>query len=108
MTTRRGNFESSENHFKVGKAFVHVQGVDFDNGITVNDYEDKIMYDKLKQSAAEIIIVTEGVLFGKTGLIKIDDIANLTTVVTDDNIPDDYKIAFFRMGVKLYQKFDLR
>ncbi len=108
MTTRRGNFDSPENHFKVGKAFVHVQGIDFDSGITVNDYEDKIMYDRLKQSAAEIIIVMEGVLFGKTGLIKIDDVANLTTLVTDDNIPDDYKIAFFRMGVKLYQKFDLK
>lgn len=107
MTTRRGSFESSENHLKMGKAFVHVQGIDFDNGITVNDYEDKIMYDQLKQSAAEIIIVIEGVLFGKTGLIKIDDISNITTLVTDDNIPDDYKIIFFRKGVKLYQKFDL-
>jgi hypothetical protein len=28
--------------------------------------------------------------------------------VTDDHIPYDYKNSFFRRGVRLYQKFDLK
>ena len=108
MCTRHGSLGAKGNPIKIGKAFIHVQGIDFNNGITVNDYEDKVMYDMLKQSSSEIIIMAEGTLFGKTGLIKLDDIDSVATLVTDDHIPYDYKNSFFRRGVRLYQKFDLK
>lgn len=90
------------------KAFIHAQGIHFENGITVNDYEEVKVYEKLKQcTAGEIVIVVEGVLFGKSALHKLDDLSNIRAIVTDSRIPDDYKNALYRQGVRIYQKFDL-
>ncbi len=91
----------------VTKAFLHVQGLDFEAGVTVNDSEDKLIYEQLKQTAGEVIIVAEGNLFGKAGLLKVDDLFQITTVVTDDRIPDEYKSTLYRKGIQIYQKFDL-
>lgn len=92
---------------KVQKAFLRVQGIDFASGITFNDYEDLLTYNQLKDcTTGDIVIVAEGTLFGRTGLHCADSIDNITAIVTDAQIPDDYKNRLYRNGVKLYQKFN--
>ena len=94
--------------FKVNKAFIHVQGIDFQGGVTVNDYNDVLLYEYLKQvTNGDIVIVVEGMVFGKTGLYKIEDLENIMVVVTDGQIPDDYKTWLYSKGVKIHQKFEL-
>lgn len=107
MIMRCGKIGVPFTDMSVKKAFVHVQGLDFDAGVTVNDHEDQLIYEKLKQTAGEIVIVAEGILFNKAGLIKIDDLDNLSAIVTDDRIPDDYKAYLYRCGIRIYQKFNL-
>lgn len=107
MVMRSGSIGIPFPHMNVKKAFLHVQGLDFEAGVTVNDNEDKLIYEQMKRTAGEIVITVEGTMFGKVGLIKVDDIENVAVVVTDDRIPDDYKDYLYRRGVQLYQKFDL-
>lgn len=92
----------------VNRAFIHAQGIDFERGITVNDYEEVKVYEQLKKcTAGEIVVVLEGTLFGKAGMHKLDDVANIKAIVTDSRIPDEYKNILYRQGVRIYQKFDL-
>lgn len=107
MIMRSGNIGLPFTSMSVKKAFVHVQGLDFNAGVTVNDNEDKLIYERLKQTAGEIVIVAEGILFDKAGLIKIDNIENISVIVTDDRIPDNYKSYLYRHGTQIYQKFNL-
>lgn len=93
---------------KVNKAFIHVQGLDFNGGISVNDYDDVMLYQFLKKTVqGDIVLVVEGMVFGKTGLYKIDELDQVAALVTDGQMPDDYKTWLYRKGAKIYQKFDL-
>ncbi|MEM1483734.1 DeoR/GlpR family DNA-binding transcription regulator [Oscillospiraceae bacterium PP1C4] len=107
MIMRSVNIGLPFTSMSVKKAFVHVQGLHFHAGVTVNDNEDRLIYERLKQTAGEIIIIAEGILFDKVGLIKIDDIENISAIVTDDRIPDDYKAWLYQHGIQIYQKFNL-
>lgn len=104
-----GGHDTSFPVITVNKTFLHAQGLDFDGGVTVNDYEDMLVYRQLKnRTGGDVILVVEGALFGKVGLYKADELSGVTAVVTDSSIPDEYKAWLYRRGVKLYQKFDLQ
>lgn len=107
-TLQTGGSEVSFPAITVNKAFLHAQGIDFKGGVTVNDHEDLLVYRQIKQrTGGDVILVVEGALFGKVGLYRADDLENITAVVTDSRIPDDYKAWLYKRGVKIYQKFDL-
>ena len=107
-TLQTGSGGVSSPAITVNKAFLHAQGIDFEGGVTMNDHEDMLLYQQLQQhTSGDIILVVEGALFGKVGLYKADELANITAIVTDSSIPDDYKAWLYRRGVKIYQKFDL-
>ena len=107
-TLLTGGNDASFPVITINKTFIHAQGMDFDGGVTVNDYEDMLVYQQVKRrTTGDIILVVEGVLFGKVGLYKVDDLTNVTAIVTDSSIPDEYKVWLYRRGVKIYQKFDL-
>lgn len=99
---------SSYPSVRMNKAFIHVHGIDFEGGVTVNDYEDTLLYQELKNIiAGEIVLVAEGTLFGRVGLYQVETLDKVTTIVTDHKIPDEYKAHLFRQGVRMYQKFNL-
>lgn len=91
---------------RVNKAFLYVQGVDLDYGISINYHEDAFIYQEVKKRAKKMVVIMEGSIFEKIGLIRVDDIDGINYVVTDDGIPDTYKRFFYKNGIQLHQKFD--
>ena len=92
---------------RVNKAFLSVQGVDLSYGLTVNDKEDAFVYQEIVKRAKSKVIIMEGTVFDKIGLIKVDEITNLDYVVTNGGILTQYKKFFYKNGVQLHQKFSL-
>lgn len=92
---------------RVNKAFLCVQGVDLEYGLTVNEQDDAQVYREIKKRAKNIVAIMEGTVFDKIGLIKVDEITDIDFVITDGGIPDQYKKNFYKNGVRLHQKFDL-
>jgi len=92
---------------RVNKAFLHIQAVDIDYGIAVNESEDAYLYNELKAKAQSIVAIMEKSVFNKIGLIRVDDISGIDYVITEEGIPDKYKTCFYKNGVQLHQKFDL-
>lgn len=91
---------------RVNKAFLYVQGMDLDYGISINDQEDAYIYREMKKRSRHVVAVMEGSVFGKIGLNRVDETVGADYVVTDDGIPDIYKQFFYKNGVQLHQKFD--
>ncbi len=54
------------------------------------------------QSASQVIAVTDSSKFGNSGMHLITDIANLTAVITDSMIPQEYVDALESAGVALH------
>lgn len=92
---------------RVNKAFLSVQGADLEYGLTLNDQDDAAIYKEIVKRTKKKVIIMEGTVFDKIGLIKVDQIADIDYVVTDSGIPDQYKRFFYKSGVQLHQKFDL-
>ncbi|MDC7290863.1 DeoR/GlpR family DNA-binding transcription regulator [Blautia schinkii] len=92
---------------RVNKAFLCVQGADLEYGLTLNDQDDAAVYQEIKKRTKNKVIIMEGTVFDKIGLIKVDEITDIDYVVTDGGIPDQYKKFFYKNGVRLHQKFDL-
>ena len=92
---------------RVNKAFLHIQGADLEYGLTVNEQEDAWIYREIKSKSRNMVVIMEGKVFDKIGLIKVDDICGGDYVVTDSSIPEDYKRCFYKNGIRLHQKFDL-
>lgn len=93
---------------KINKAFLHVQGLDYEGGVTFNDQDDARLYEMLKEcTTGDIVLVAEGILFGRVGLYHADSLDQVTVVVTDNRMPNEYKAQMYQQGTKIYQKFEL-
>lgn len=92
---------------RVNKAFLSVQGVEMNYGLTVNDKEDAYIYQEIVKRARNKVIIMEGTVFDKIGLIKVDEITNIDYVITDSGILSQYKKVFYKNGVRIHQKFML-
>ena len=82
----------------------------FNDGVIAVSYthlEDAWIYREIKSKSRNMVVIMEGKVFDKIGLIKVDDICGGDYVVTDSSIPEDYKRCFYKNGIRLHQKFDL-
>jgi DeoR/GlpR family transcriptional regulator of sugar metabolism len=91
----------------IEKAFISVQGIDLSVGYTVNTEDEVSIYKDLRNISKEVIVVADYKKFGKIGLTKLDDLANIKTVITNKKIPDDYKRFYFDHYIKLYTTYEL-
>lgn len=101
------NFNIPFPDIRVNKAFLSVQGVELGYGLTVNDKEDAFVYQEIVKRTRNKVIIMEGTVFDKIGLIKVDEITGMDYVITNNGIPQQYKKFFYKNGVRLHQKFSL-
>lgn len=92
---------------RVNKAFLSVQGVDLQYGLTMNDREDAFVYQEIAKRTKSKVIIMEGTVFDKIGLVRVDEITNMEYVITNGGILPQYKKLFYKNGVQLHQKFNL-
>ena len=88
-------------HFFAAKAFVGSDAVDvrnglFSNGVTMFSYLQKIIHN-----SRETILLVDSSKFDKTGAIKICDLADIDTIITDTGIPEGSRQALTALGIRL-------
>jgi DeoR family fructose operon transcriptional repressor len=94
------------NGIYINKAFIGVKGVNFDSGYTVQSYEEAMVIHEVKKISSEIIMVADYSKFNCTGFARLGDLTMAKKVITNKNIPSDYKKYFFEQAVKLYTTFE--
>lgn len=92
----------------VNKAFLSVKGAMFDAGYTVSHYEEAMILHEIAKISSEIIIVADCSKFNVKGFAKLGDLTMAKKVITNTQIPADYKKYYFEQAVKLYTTFDFR
>lgn len=76
--------------FYVDKLFIGTDGFSEVAGFTGSDYMRGEAVRDMAQHAKNVIVVSESEKFGKQSLVKLLDLDQITEVVTDFNIPEDY------------------
>ncbi len=86
----------------IEKAFLTVEGVDIQKGYTVNEKQEVYYYRKLSKMTRDIILLVPRERYRCRGLIKMAALSEILTVVTDKNIPEEFKGYYFENNIKVH------
>jgi DeoR family transcriptional regulator, fructose operon transcriptional repressor len=86
----------------IEKAFLTIDGVDLATGYTVNEKGAVTLYKTLKSVSRTLIVLADSSMYSKRGLFKMAQIQEVSIVVTDKHIPDDFKSFYYENNVKVY------
>lgn len=93
--------ENALRDLHVDKLFLGVDGFDMDRGITTHFEAEALLNRLMCNVASEIVVVTDSSKFGQVCLHKILAPSGVDRVITDENIPDDYRNGLSRLGIEL-------
>ncbi len=94
------------NGIYINKAFIGVTGVNFDSGYTVDSYEEVMVIQGVKRISNEIIAVADYSKFKCTAFARLGDLSMAKKVITNKQIPSEFKKYFFEQAIKLYTTFE--
>lgn len=80
-------------------AFVGVDGVDPEHGLTTNYPEQAAVHRAFFEQARQRVVVADHRKLGRTGTSRIWPTADLSTIVTDRGAPDDVVVRFEKKNV---------
>ncbi|MGI6778896.1 MAG: DeoR/GlpR family DNA-binding transcription regulator [Acetivibrionales bacterium] len=90
----------------INKAFISVKGINFDYGYTVGSYEEVMVIQGVRKISKEIIMVADYTKFNCTAFARLGDLTMAKKVITNKQVPSEYKKYFFEQAVKLYTAFE--
>ncbi len=90
----------------INKAFIGVKGVSFESGYTLGSYEEVMVMQAVRKISNDIIIVADYTKFNNTAFAKLGDLSVASKVVTNKQVPSEYKRYYFEQGIKLYTAFE--
>ena len=93
--------EDSIKRYHFDKAFLGVDGIDFNSGITTHFEYEAMMNRLMRRVAKQVITVTDSSKFNRSGVHKICELSEIDVLITDSRIPDVFAQALERNGVKL-------
>jgi DeoR family fructose operon transcriptional repressor len=94
-----------ENMF-IKKSFVTVDGINIDNGYTVNSREQARLLNLLSKQSNEMIVVADSSKFGKRAFTHVSNITDYSTIITNVDVSDIYKEFYFDHGIRIFTSFD--
>lgn len=86
----------------IEKAFISVDGVDQNFGYTVNEKTEVYLYKKLHDVSRNLILVAPSSIYNKRGLIKLAPLAAIGCIVTNRDLPDEFKRFYFENNIKVH------
>ena len=90
----------------INKAFVGVKGVNIDSGYTVDSYEEAMVIQEVKKISNEVIIVADYTKFNRTAFARLGDLNMAKKIITNKQVPNEYKKFCFEHAIKLYTTFE--
>lgn len=83
------------------KVFVGVDGFTAENGFTGRDMMRAEVNQEIIARASEVVIVTDSSKFGKIALAKYCDAEDIDYLITDSDIPEEYRSYFEKSSINL-------
>lgn len=90
----------------ITKAFVEVKGVNFDSCYTVDSHEEVMLIHEVKKISNEIIVVADYTKFNRTAFVRLSDLTMAKKVISNKQIPVEFKKFYFEHSIKLYTTYE--
>jgi DeoR family fructose operon transcriptional repressor len=90
----------------INKAFISVKSADMQAGYTVDSYEVALLLQEVMKISKEVIVVVDYKKFDNVSFARLGDLNMAGEVVTNSEIPPEYKQYYFDNDIKLLTTFD--
>ena len=90
----------------INKAFIGIKGANFDSGYTIDSHEEVMVIQGVRKISSEIVIVADYTKFGCTAFARLGDLTMTRKVITNKQVPAEFKKYFFEHSIKLYTTFE--
>lgn len=87
--------------FKIDLLFLCVEGIDAENGVSVQDVKDGLTKRMLSEHAGTVVCAADSTKFGKQLFCKIAPADRISLFVTDSGLYESYKKEFSERGLNL-------
>lgn len=91
----------------VNKAFIEVKGVHLKFGYSMENYEEVEIVKSIMEIANESIALADSSRFGTTSVTRLGDIDLFKKVISNKEVPEDYKKYCYDNCIKLYTTYEL-
>ena len=86
----------------INKAFISPLGVSISNGYTIDSEDQLELYRMIKNVADDVMILADNSKFNKTYRISFLPIHSKVKIITNENIPLQYKEFFYKKSIQFY------
>ncbi|MEH6444225.1 MAG: transcriptional repressor AgaR [Oceanospirillaceae bacterium] len=93
--------ENNLKEFHFDKLFLGVDGFHLDKGISTYNDDEARVNSIMAEVAEEVIVVTDSSKFKKLSLYKIINLDKIDVLITDSNIPENYRLGVLECGIEL-------
>ena len=90
----------------VNKAFIPISGATIQEGYTEKDNNEADIYRHIMSRSDKNIIVADYTKFGKRGFVGLGDLHQAEFVVTNVQLPHEYKSFFYDNNITVFTTFD--
>lgn len=102
------DWDKELNNIYLDKAFFSVDGVDLTAGYTLSDKSVFEIIRAVMKRSRETIMAVDCMKFNQRAFMKVGDLDLAMTVITNSNIPDEYKRYYLEHGIFAYTTYDLK
>lgn len=88
-------------NFNINKSFISASGISLDDGITDWRLEELKIQKKMVDVSKEVIVLADSTKFNSTSLLKICDIEDVDTIVTEKEWDEDILRKYKSKGVNI-------
>jgi len=98
--------EKSLGQFYLQKAFIEAHGVDFEFGYSLNSMEEVEFINKIVDVSKDNFIIADHSRYNKVAFSRLGEINRFKKIISNIQIPHDYKEFFFNNDITLYNCCD--
>ncbi|MBQ7518205.1 MAG: DeoR/GlpR transcriptional regulator [Bacteroidales bacterium] len=101
LSVRDGYTMDGLRNVRCSKLFFSCDGLDADGGVTTAFIEEARMTRAMMESVSEVVLLTDSSKIGKAGYGKICSLEEIDTLITDSEIPDNFRTRLESLGVRV-------
>ncbi len=86
---------------RADKVFLVAGGVSASFGVSCKNSEEAEVRRSMINSAREVVLLADHTLLGHESRVRVTDLEQIDTVITDAGAPSDYRLEFNQRGIKV-------
>lgn len=92
----------------VNKAFIDIKGADMNFGYSMDSYDEAVVVKEILKISKESIALAGMDIFGEICYARLGDLNLFKKVISNKEVPENYKKFYFDNYIKLFTTYDIK